>query len=164
MSLCVSCAVGPAGKPEAFVAAPSAIDERMNDATIEDYIVALPAYAYHEEGVKQFEARVRQARTTEKKNEGKGQDYLFVACDGCWPSKDFKLDRATRELTIRIYQWEPVPDYTETMRRVPGGWMRGPRIEIRSAEQAVSSDGHKPSRSNPPADSTAPVGAHQTLA
>lgn len=114
--------------PEVFVAVPSRIDKIIETATIEDYIIALPKFAYHEESEKMFWQRVRMARKTYAENKGKGSDFLFVGCDGCWPSKDFILERSTKTLTIRIYEWEPGLDGTitiHTMRRIPGGWMRG---------------------------------------
>ena len=123
------------------MAAPSSIDERIETASIEDYIIALPAFDYHEESVESFAANVRRARASQEENQGKGMDYLFVNGDGCWPSKDFVLDRQSRTLKIRIYNWEPgTTDYTETMGRVPGGWMRGPRIEIKRAAPGVPSN------------------------
>ena len=136
--LLAGCVIAPSSKKEEFEAAPSSIDERIETASIEDYVVALPPFAYHEESVEQFVEQVRRARTEEKGNRGKGMDYLFVSGDGCWPSKDFVLNRDRRTLKIRVNNWEPgMTDYTETMRRVPGGWMRGPRIVIKTAEQAV---------------------------
>jgi hypothetical protein len=136
------CAFGPSAAREEFIATPSVIDERIDTASIEDYIVALPPFAYHESSVGQFEEQVRTARGRETENQGKGRDYLFVNGDGCWPSKDFVLDSQSRTLRIRIYNWEPgTTDYTETMRRVPGGWMRGPQVKIKTAEQAGTSNG-----------------------
>lgn len=124
------CVAGPDGGGERFEAAPNSIDGRLDTATIEEYIIALPAFAYHEESVEQFAEHVGRARSEESKNRGKGSDELFVGGDGCWPSKNFVLDRGRRTLTIRIFQWEPgMKDYTETMRRVPGGWMRGPQVD-----------------------------------
>jgi len=139
--LLTGCAIAPVGKQEWFVAAPSSIDDRLDTATTEDYVIALPPFAYHEESVDQFVNQVRQARTGSKENRGKGPDYLFVDGDGCWPSKDFVLDRAQRTLRIRVYNWEPgMSDYTETMRRVHGGWMHGPQVEIKSP---AASDQHE---------------------
>lgn len=120
----------PAGipSPEVFIAVPSRIDTIIDVASIEDYIIALPKFAYHEETEKMFWQRVRTARKVYAENHGKGSDFLFVGGDGCWPAKDFTLDRRSKTLTIRIYEWEPGRDATitvHTMRRVPGGWMRG---------------------------------------
>ena len=113
--------------PEIFVAVPSRIDKIIETASIEDYIIALPKFAYHEESENMFWQRVRTARKVYAENKDKGSNFLFVGNDGCWPSKDFILDRSTKTLTIRIYEWEPGRDGTitiHTMRRVPGGWMR----------------------------------------
>lgn len=133
--LVAGCALEPAAKEEEFVAAPSSIDERIDAASIEDYVIALPPFAYHEASVEQFAQQVWSARADAEVNRGKGPDYLFVGGDGCWPSKDFILDRDRRTLRIRVYQWEPgTTDYTETMRRVPGGWMRGPQIEVKTEQ------------------------------
>ncbi|HEX7260723.1 MAG TPA: hypothetical protein VF258_02825 [Luteolibacter sp.] len=135
----VGCALESSAVKEEFVATPSMIDERIETASIEDYVVALPPFAYHESSVEQFVEQVRTARGRQTENRGKGLDYLFVNGDGCWPSKDFVLDRDRSSLKVRVYQWEPgIKDYTETMRRVPGGWMRGPRVEIKTAEQVVT--------------------------
>jgi hypothetical protein len=140
--LFASCALNQGAKKEVFVAAPNSIDERIETASIEDYIIALPPYAYHEASVDQFVEQVRRVRVDQEENHSKGPNYLFVNGDGCWPSKDFVLDRERRSLKIRVYQWEPgMKDYTETMRRVPGGWMRGPQIEVKTAEQAGASNG-----------------------
>jgi hypothetical protein len=139
----VGCAFGPSAVKEEFVAAPSVIDSRIETASIEDYVVALPPFDYHESSVEQFEEQVRTARGREDENRGKGLDYLFVNGDGCWPSKEFVVDRDRRSLKVRVYQWElGMKDHTETMRRVPAGWMRGPRVEIKSAEQDVHGNTH----------------------
>jgi hypothetical protein len=129
--LLVSCVFTSGVKSEKFEAASSSLDERIETASIEDYIIALPPFAYHEASVDQFAQQVRASRFLLDENRGKGSDYLFVGGDGCWPSKEFKFDREKRTLKIRVYQWEPgTKDYSETMRRVPGGWMRGSRVEI----------------------------------
>jgi hypothetical protein len=143
--LLAGCVAAPDGGGERFEAAPSSIDARLDTATIEEYIIALPAFAYHEESVEQFAEHVRRARTEESKNRGKGSDELFVGGDGCWPPKNFVLDRGRRTLTIRIFQWEPgMKDSTETMRRVLGGWMRGPHVgECDAAAQADRSNDFK---------------------
>lgn len=144
--LLAGCVLAPSATKEKFEAAPSSIDERIETASIEDYIIALPPFAYHEESVNQFVDQVRRAREESKQNRGNGADYLFVSGDGCWPSKDFVLDRDRRTLKVRVYNWEPgMKDYTETMRRVPGGWMRGPHVEIKTAVQTGRGDGDKPS-------------------
>lgn len=123
--------LGCVGGRENFVAAPSAIDGRIGTASIEDYILALPAFAYHEESVAQFAEHVRRERTSESKNRDKGSDELFVGGDGCSPSKNFTLDRGRRALTIRTFQWEPgMKDTVETMRRVPGGWFQGAAVMV----------------------------------
>jgi hypothetical protein len=134
--LFASCVLMPNTKKEEFQAAPSLIDERIETASIEDYVIALPPFAYHEESVESFAASLRRARASQKENEGKGLDYLFLNGDGCWPPKDFVLDRHSRTLRIRIYNWElGTTDYPETMRRVPGGWMRGPQAKIKTVVQ-----------------------------
>ena len=133
--LLASCALDPSATKKQFEAAPSLIDERIETASIEDYVIALPPFAYHEASVDQFIEQVKSARADENENQGKGPDYLFVNGDGCWPSKDFVLDRERRTLRIRVFNWEPgMKDYTETMRRVPGGWIRGPQVEMKTAE------------------------------
>lgn len=135
MFLLSGCGFNPTMEKEEFVAAPSSIDERIETASIEEYVIALPPFAYHEASVEQFAQQVGSARVNEEQNRGKGADYLFVGGDGCWPSKDFILDRERRTLRIRVYQWEPgMKDYSETMRRVDGGWMRGPRIEVKTGQ------------------------------
>jgi hypothetical protein len=139
------CVFAPSATKETFESAPSSIDERIETASIEDYIIALPPFAYHEESVNQFVDKVRRAREESKENRGKGANHLYVNGDGCWPAKDFVLDRDRRTLKVRVYNWEPgMTDYTETMRRVPGGWMRGPHVEIKTAEQAGRGDSDKP--------------------
>ena len=138
----VGCAVKPSDRNETFEAAPSRVDQMIDFATIEDYILALPPFEFHEETVEQFAERVRSARMTEKQNLGKDRDYLFVRGDGSVPSKVFILDRSQRMLTIRSLNWEPgMSDDSVTMRRVLGGWQRGPRIEMKTGEQAGSSNG-----------------------
>jgi hypothetical protein len=136
------CAVTPSNPSETYVATPSPIDQKIDSATIEDYILALPPFELHEESVKQFTVRVRSARLTEKQNLCKDRDYLFVRGDGSAPSKVFLLDRSQRMLTIRSINWEPgMSDDSVTMRRVAGGWQRGPRTEIKTGEQAAPSNG-----------------------
>ena len=126
----------PSDQNAIFVAAPSSIDQTIDTASIEDYILALPPFEFHEETVEQFAKRVRSARMSEKQNVGKSRDYLFVRSDGCAPSKVFLLDRARRTLTIRSLNWEPgVSDDLVTMRRVPGGWLCGPCVEIKRGDR-----------------------------
>jgi hypothetical protein len=151
--LLAACATMPSDRNETFVAVASPIDQSIDSATIEDYILALPPFEFHEETVEQFAERVRNARMTEKQNLGKDRgiitireakgdkdrDFLFVKGDGSAPSKVFILDRRRQMLTIRRINWEPgMTEDSITMRRVRGGWMRGPRIEMKIAEQAVA--------------------------
>jgi len=129
----------PSDQRETFVAAPSTIDHVIYSATIEEYILALPPFEFHEETVKQFKERVMSARKNEKQNLGKDSDYLFVRGDGSAPSKVFILDRSVRRLTIQSMNWEPgMSDDSVTMRRVSGGWQRGPRIEMKTDKPANS--------------------------
>ncbi len=138
--LLAGCATMPSERNEIFVAAASPMDHTIDSATIEDYILALPPFEFHEETVEQFTERVRNARMTEKQNLGKDRDFLFVTGDGSAPSKVFILDRKRQMLTIRRMNWEPgMTEDSIKMRRIPGGWMRGPRIEMKTAEQAVPS-------------------------
>lgn len=117
------------GRSENFVAVANPIDQSIDGATIEDYILALPRFEFHEETVEQFAERVRNARMTEKQNHGRDRDSLFVKGDGTHPSKVFTLDRSQRTLTILSMNWEPGgTDDLITMRRIPGGWVRGPRV------------------------------------
>ena len=128
------CSSMPGGSG-AFVAEPSPIDQRIDAASIEDYILALPPYAFHEESVEQFTERVRHARTTLKENVGKSSDYLFVGGDGSSPSKEFTLNRDARTLEIRNFNWEPgLQDDAVTWRRVSGGWLREPHTIMSDAE------------------------------
>lgn len=89
-----------------------------------------------------------------RSRESRSLDFLFVRGDGSAPSKEFVLDRRLRVLTVRSMNWEPgMKDDTITMRRVPGGWMRSPRIGMKTAEQVVT-----PNRSLVPSlKSTFPV-------
>ena len=93
----------------------------------------LPPFEFYEETVDAFADWVRSARKTETRNAGRDLDSLFVRSDGSAPSKDFSLDRGDRLLTIQIMNWEPgMSDQSMTMRRVPGGWLRGPRAEMKN--------------------------------
>jgi hypothetical protein len=132
------CASSPRAPQEEFAAAPAGIDSRIDTASIEDYILALPPFAYHEESVEGFASQVRRARASERENAGRGPDSLFVRGDGTWPAKEFFLDRSRRLLAIRILHWEPgTADEYETMRRVPGGWMRGRGIGAMSSQVKI---------------------------
>lgn len=136
--LLAACSSFPDMDSNPFEAAPSPIDAQLSTATIEEYIIALPPFAYHEESVRQFKDRVMRARAEEIQNSGKGSDFLYVGGDGTWPAKEFILDRENRTLGIRVSSWEPgVNAYTETMERVPGGWTRGPRIEQKDQDSDV---------------------------
>jgi hypothetical protein len=138
-SLLVGCAHGPGATREKFEAAPSSIDARLDTAPIEDYIIALPLH--REGGVEQFEEQVRGSRVEKKENRGMGADYLFVGGDGSSAAMAFSLDRGKRLMTIRKYEWEHGwPDTMETMRRVPGGWMRGPIVVVKTAEQKAAEE------------------------
>jgi len=137
----------PGDRHETFVTAPSPIDRMIDSATIEDYILALPPFEFHEETVEQFTDRVRSARKTENQNFGKGGDYLFVSGDGSSPSKVFVLDRRRQMLTIRSMNWEPgLTDESITMRRIPGGWLRGPSTEMKIGEQVGHDSPYQPPR------------------
>ena len=137
--LLAGCATLPSDREETFVAVVNPIDQSIGSTAIEDYILALPPFEFHEETIEQFAERVRNARKTEGQNFGKSRDFLFVKGDGSAPSKVFILDRRRRMLTIRSMNWEPGrTEDTITMRRVPGGWMRGPRIEMKTREPAVA--------------------------
>ena len=126
----------PGARNETFVAMTSNVDQMIDSATIEDYILALPPFEFHDETVEQFTERVRSARKTEKQNFGKARNYLFLRGDGSAPSKIFVFDRRRQILTIRSMNWEPnMTEDSMTMRRVPGGWMRSPRIAMKTAEQ-----------------------------
>jgi hypothetical protein len=137
--LLAGCATVANDRNEVFVALTSPIDRSIDSATIEDYVLALPPFEFHEETVEQFTERVRNSRKTEKQNFGKNRDFLFVKGDGSAPSKVFILDRRRQILTIRSMNWEPgMAEDVITMRRVPDGWMRGPRIEMKTAEPAAA--------------------------
>jgi hypothetical protein len=149
ISLLTNCVTGSKAIGELFVAAPSSLDDRLDTASIEDYIIALPPYAFHEESVDSFVDNVKRSRGEADKSRGSDPNFLFVGGDGCWPSKDFTLDRKTRTLHVRIYNWEPPWENTIsilTMRRVPGGWLRSPQTDIPKeqleAEQAVHGNTH----------------------
>jgi hypothetical protein len=118
-----ACATRLANELSASVAAPSAAHQQP-DSSIEDYILALPAYSFHEEDVASFTARVKGARALPQ-NKNKGSDYLYVPGDGCWPAKEIMLERSTQRLTIQFRDGRgpgAVP-YTTTMRRVSSGWL-----------------------------------------
>lgn len=133
--LLAACAAPPDSTHASFEAARSPIDSQIETASIEDYVIALPPFAYHEESVRQFKKRVLRARKAEPQNAGKEADFLYVGGDGNWPPKEFTLNRDNRTLSIRVFSWEDgVNAYTETMQRVPGGWIRGPRIEEKTQE------------------------------
>ncbi len=130
ISFLAACAPSPYSNNDSFEATSSRIDSRIATATIEEYIIALPPFAYHEESARKLRDRVMRARADEKQNSGKGSDYLYVGGDGTWPAKEFTLDRDNRTLSIHVFSWEPgIDDYTETMERVPGGWIHGPRFD-----------------------------------
>ena len=143
--LFAACATMPSERDVTFVAVASSIDQTIVSATIEDYILALPPFEFHEETVEQFTERVRNARKTENQNSGKDRNFLFVKGDGSAPSKIFILDRRRQILTIRSMNWEPgMAEDSITMRRVPGGWMRGSRIEMKTAESGRGCPPHSP--------------------
>jgi hypothetical protein len=120
-----ACSTSESSKNASFVAAPNSIDQQRAPS-IEDYILALPPYSFHEESVPAFAFRVRAARGLPQ-NLGKSSDYLYCPGDGTWPPKEFTLERASRRLTIRVHAGvEPdAAPYTATMRRVRGGWIQG---------------------------------------
>jgi hypothetical protein len=128
--LLVGCSTKPSSQSEIFTAAPSSIDQTIGSSTIEDYILALPPFEFHEDAVDQFRERVRGARATEARNRDRGRDSLFVDGGGSWPAKDFVLDRSSHTLRIHVYPGEGDSSPFElTMQRVPGGWRRGPIIK-----------------------------------
>ena len=119
-----SCASHRHADRQEFIATPGPI-EQLRDPSVEDYVLALPAYSFHEEIVPLFTERVRTARTLPE-NQNRSRDSLYLPGDGCWPAKEFTLDRPSRTLTIFVHGGslaEEVP-YTTTMRRVENGWIR----------------------------------------
>src|SRR4051812_45992684 len=117
-----ACVTHQPTEARSFEAAKSPIGQQR-DPSIEDYILALPPYAFHEGPVSSFAATVRRARALPQ-NQGKSRDYLYCPGDGTWPEKVFVLDRPSRRLTIQVGAG-PEPEaapYTTTMRRVRGGW------------------------------------------
>jgi hypothetical protein len=147
LAVLTCCATSPYTSKESFEAAPSTIDNHLDKASIEEYIIALPPFAFHEEPVESFALNVVRSRRNQAKNKGKDDNYLYVGGDGCWPAKDFTLDRKNRVLHIQIFHWEPPMEDTVsilTMRRVPGGWMRAQKTNIPKeqleAEQAAPSN------------------------
>lgn len=128
--LIAGCATTPSGRNETFEAAPSPVDQTIHSATIEDYILALPPFAFHDESVEQFSEVVRKARSMDPRNNKRGRDSLLISGDGLWPTRDFTLDRSTNTLRIFVHEGEgPSAPYEATMRRVPGGWMRNISIQ-----------------------------------
>lgn len=124
------CAIESRATRESFVAATSSIDEDLNEAAVEDFIVALPS-TFHEESDKLFRETVHKARVNDPKNVGRDRDSLYLQGQGANSSMDFLLDRKTSTLKIRVYCWEPgTTPYETTMRRVPGGWMSGPHKKL----------------------------------
>ncbi len=121
-----ACQTTPPAPRESFAAAPARLDAFIGNASIEEYILALPPYAFHEQSVEGFARSVREARTTQPQNAGRSADCLSLPGDGTWPAQEFFLDRSRRTLTIRIHSAEPRTTVeTVTMQRVPGGWLRG---------------------------------------
>jgi hypothetical protein len=97
----------------------------------QEYIVAFPLHAFHEESVEQFREKVYKARASDPKNKGRDRDSLFIQGQGANSSMEFSLDRETNILRIKVYCWEPgTTPYETTMRRVPGGWMEGPKTGL----------------------------------
>lgn len=120
----VACAPRSQEGQGSFEAVRSSIDQQ-NDPSIEDYILALPPYAFHEESLSSFARTVRSARALPQ-NYGKSRDYLFCPSDGKWPPREFTLERASQRLIIHVHKGAEAdgPPYTTTMRRVRGGWIR----------------------------------------
>src|SRR5437870_12235146 len=73
------CVARQAAESRTFEAAPSPIDYHR-DVSIEEYILALPPYSFHEESVHDFAARVRSARMLPQ-NKGKSRNYLYCPGD-----------------------------------------------------------------------------------
>ena len=138
---CTSCGSIDQGVKEQYVSSPAAIDSFLDRATVEDYIVALPPYSFHEAPSEWAIHHARTARYSHLKNTGRSKDSLYLSGDGCWPAQEFFLDRKTKTLVIRVYTYEPGEDpYEYKMRRVTGGWMRGPhrRISARVQERSAT--------------------------
>ena len=109
--------------PKKRALTPSAIDHHIDAATIEDHILALPAFAFHEESTGDFRKRIRGARSLPQ-NKGRSLDSLYCPGDGTWPAKEFIWDRQKRTLTINVQSDGIDPGYTVIMQRGPGEWIR----------------------------------------
>jgi hypothetical protein len=117
--------------PETFIAAQSSVDRNLNEASIENYITALPPNAFHSDSVEQFRKRVSKARPSNDNDKLTGRDFLFLQAAGENPPMKFFLDRATRMLTIEVYSTKRgEKPYEVTMRRVSGGWMEGAKRKL----------------------------------
>ena len=121
--LILSCATTHKPPGPGFLRSPDPIDRKIGSATLEDYILAMPAYQLHEGDRAGFEATVRNARTLPR-NQGRPADQLYVPGDGGTGPHEFSLDRASRTLTIRsIGIGDDTPPSTSRYQRIPGGWL-----------------------------------------
>lgn len=103
---------------------PDPIDRRIDSATIEDYILAVPPNELHEGSRAGFEQTVRSARALAR-NQSRPADELYVPGDGARGPYEFTLNRDSRTLGASfVGETEDAPPHVIQYQRMPGGWLR----------------------------------------
>lgn len=120
--LLFSCASTEKPQDPGYLKSPHPIDRKIESATIEDYILAVPAYTFHEGDRAGFEKTVRNARALPQ-NQGRPADELYVPGDGSAGPYEFVLDRGSHALNARyVGRNAETPPHTIRYQRIPGGW------------------------------------------
>ncbi|QJE96812.1 hypothetical protein [Luteolibacter luteus] len=121
--LFISCASTEAPLTYHYMKSPDPIDRRIDSATIEDYILAVPPHELHEGSRAGFEQTVRSARALPR-NQIRPADELYVPGDGAMGPYEFTLHRDSRTLDARfVGETDDAPPHVIQYQRMPGGWL-----------------------------------------
>jgi len=119
-TILAGCGLNPAHEGGARLEVAAAA-RSLKNTPIEECILELPPFRYHEEKREEFVARVRSARALTQ-NDGRSRDYLFVPGDGTSGDKEFSLDRGAGILVVKIGAADGASGGIDTWKKEPHGW------------------------------------------
>jgi hypothetical protein len=99
-----------------------ALDSHLEQAAVEEYILAMPESYTGEKSPDAFKTRVLAARA-QPQNLDRDADSLYVPADGSSPAKSFHVNRKRHSLSVEIINRESVkPSKRYERLRYQGQW------------------------------------------